>query len=76
MKLLDKISIIHLFALDIVLLTLVAVGSFIIINNYLTFNIITVNLYDILIIGSCALIGLIMSIFHYVQLKRLIKNNN
>lgn len=68
------ISIINLFILDTILLTLVFVESAMIINYYLTFNILLADPTNILIILICAIIGFSMFTLHYKQLKRMILN--
>lgn len=66
------ISIINLFVLDTMLLTLVFVESARIINNYLTFNILLIDPTEIVIILVCAIIGFSMFTLHCKQLKRMI----
>ena len=68
------ISIINLFVLDTILLVLVAIQSARIINYYLTFNILLTDPTNILIIVTCGIIGLMMFILHYKQLKQMILN--
>ena len=70
-----KIATIQLFALDTVLLTLIVAEIVRVITHYLTFNILVVDLFDILII-PCLIIVLSMFTLHYKQLKRMILDND
>lgn len=70
-----KIATIHLFALDTVLLTLIAVEIVTIITHYLTLDNLVVDLFDILML-PCLIVALSMFSLHYKQLKRMVLNND
>lgn len=70
-----KIATIQLFALDTVLLTLIVAEILRVITHYLTFNILEIGIFDILII-PCLIIALSMFTLHYKQLKRMVLEND
>lgn len=70
-----KIATIQLFALDIVLLTLIVAEIITVITHYLTVDTLVVDLFDILMI-PCLIVALSMFTLHYKQLKRMVLEND